>query len=155
MTLNEHDTQELTAPRFERRAGAGTKTRPERSPWRSWRSRSGAFKSRPPRVEETTAFPEEPSDAFGTDRDTRFRRVLAAVDVAAATLSIFLALVVFAGESLNLVPALVSIPLVIVCSPTPLSNELAQPRPCRAMSAPSGAVSTRLGSPAPWALPNV
>jgi exopolysaccharide biosynthesis polyprenyl glycosylphosphotransferase len=114
MTLNEHDTQELTAPRFERRAGAGTKTRPERSPWRSWRSRSGAFKSRPPRVEETTAFPEEPSDAFGTDRDTRFRRVLAAVDVAAATLSIFLALVVFAGESLNLVPAIVSIPLVIV-----------------------------------------
>ena len=31
-------------------------------------------------------------------------------------------------------------PLVIVCSPRPLSCALAQPRPCSAMSAPSGAV---------------
>ena len=48
-----------------------------------------------------------------------------------------------------------SIPLVIVCSPNPLSWALAQPRPWSAMSAASGAASTRLGSPAPCALPNV
>jgi exopolysaccharide biosynthesis polyprenyl glycosylphosphotransferase len=116
MTLNEHDTQELTPPRFERRVGGGLKTRPERSPWKAQRARSGPFKRRPPRIEETTGFPEEPSDAFGTDRDTRFRRVLAAVDVTAAAVSLVLALVMIAGESLNLLPAVLSIPLAIVVS---------------------------------------
>ena len=38
-----------------------------------------------------------------------------------------------------------SMPLVMVCSPKPLSWALAQPRPCSAMSAASGAASTRLG----------
>ncbi len=112
MTLNEHDTQEMS-PRFERRAGSGTKTRPERSPWRSERPRSGRPQARRvPAVEETTGFPEEPADSFGTDRDTRFRRVLAGVDLVAAAIALVLALVVIAGESLNFLPALACIPLL-------------------------------------------
>jgi exopolysaccharide biosynthesis polyprenyl glycosylphosphotransferase len=116
MTLNEHDTQELR-PTFERRAGSGTKTRPERSPWRSERPRTiGRFKRSTPPVEETTDFPEEPSDAFGTDRDTRFRRVLAGVDLVAAAISLMLALVVIAGQSLNFLPALVCLPFLTLLS---------------------------------------
>jgi len=60
---------------------SGTKSRSERSPWRSERSLRDRPQTRDvPGVEETTGFPEEPSDSFGTDRDTRFRRVLAGVD---------------------------------------------------------------------------
>src|SRR4051812_28486157 len=116
MTLNEHDTQEMT-PRFERRAGSGTKSRSERSPWRSERSLRGRPQTRDvPGVEETTAFPEEPSDSFGTDRDTRFRRVLAGVDLIAAAIALVIALVVIAGESLNFLPALVCVPVLTLVS---------------------------------------
>jgi exopolysaccharide biosynthesis polyprenyl glycosylphosphotransferase len=113
MTLNEHDTQELT-PHFERRAGGGTKTRPERSPWRAERPRKAGRRARP--VEETTGFPEEPSDAFGTDRDTRFRRALVGVDLVAAAFSLVLALVVIGGESLSFLPALVCVPALLLVS---------------------------------------
>jgi exopolysaccharide biosynthesis polyprenyl glycosylphosphotransferase len=124
MTLNEHehetDTQEMTAPRFERRAGSAAPPRPEHTPWRSERQRSGGRpllrRARP--VEETTGFPEEPSDAFGTDRDTRFRRVLAAVDLFGAGLSLVIALVVIAGESLSFLPALACTPVLTLLAKT-------------------------------------
>ena len=43
----------------------------------------------------------------------------------------------------------------MVWSPMPLSWPLCQPRPCWAMSAPSGSAPTFEASPAPWHLPNV
>ncbi|HEY7630965.1 MAG TPA: exopolysaccharide biosynthesis polyprenyl glycosylphosphotransferase [Thermoleophilaceae bacterium] len=116
MTLNEHDTQEMT-PHFERRAGAGTKSRSERSPWRSERTRPGSpQRRRTSGIEESTGFPEEPSDAFGTDRDTHFRRTLAGVDVLAGVVSLVLALVVIGGESLSFLPALACLPLLTLVS---------------------------------------
>jgi hypothetical protein len=42
-------------------------------------------------------------------------------------------------------------PLVMASAPTPLRNELSQPRPCASMSAPSGSRPTWLAGPAPWA----
>jgi exopolysaccharide biosynthesis polyprenyl glycosylphosphotransferase len=112
MTLNEHDTQEMT-PRFERRAGSSTVGVVERSPWRSGRTRPGRpQRRRVPNVQEVTSFPDEPSDAFVTTRDTHFRRALAGVDLAAAAVSLLIALVAIGGESLSLWPALACIPLL-------------------------------------------
>lgn len=46
-------------------------------------------------------------------------------------------------------------PLVVACTPMPLSKLFFQPRPSSSMSAPSGSTPTLAGSPAPWALPKV
>ena len=111
MTLNEHDTQEMPA-RFERR-GTATVGRVERSPWRSGRTRPGSpQRRRPQSVDEVTGFPDEPSDAFGTSRDSQFRRALAGVDLLAAAASLVLALIVIGGESLSFWPALACVPLL-------------------------------------------
>ena len=48
-----------------------------------------------------------------------------------------------------------SMPEVMVWSPMPLSWPEIQPRPCWAMSAPSGEMPTLEASPVPWALPKV
>ena len=113
MTLNEHDTQEMPA-RFERRGRSTAVGRVERSPWRSGRTRPGRPqpRSRMRSMEEVTGFPDEPSDAFGTSRDTLFRRVLAGVDLAAAAISLVISLVVIGGETLSFWPALACIPLL-------------------------------------------
>ncbi len=46
-------------------------------------------------------------------------------------------------------------PLVVVCSPFPLSNLFVHPRPNSSIEAPSGSAPIKAGSPAPCALPNV
>lgn len=108
MTLDEHDRQESIS-RGERRAAAYV----ERSPWRSGRTRPGQpQRRRRPSIEETTAFPAEPSDAFGTPRDTLVRRVLGAVDIVAAAGSLVIALVVIGGQALSFWPALACMPLL-------------------------------------------
>ena len=48
-----------------------------------------------------------------------------------------------------------SMPLVMASLPLPLPWVLIQPKPCSAMSAPSGSLPTWAASPAPWALPKV
>jgi exopolysaccharide biosynthesis polyprenyl glycosylphosphotransferase len=115
MTLNdEHDTKELPATRFERRGRSATVKRPERSPWRSGRTRPGTpqQRRRPPSVEEVTGFPDDPSDALATQRDSLFRRALAAVDLVAAASSLLIALVLVGGESLSFWPALACVPIL-------------------------------------------
>jgi exopolysaccharide biosynthesis polyprenyl glycosylphosphotransferase len=117
MTLDEHETQE-TSTRFERRAGTGNAVgHPERSPWRSGRTRAGRPQRRgAPVVQESSGFPEEPGDAFGTSRDSLYRRVLATVDLLAAAISVVLALVVIGGRSLSFWPALACIPLLTLAN---------------------------------------
>src|SRR6202051_2005117 len=44
-------------------------------------------------------------------------------------------------------------PLVMASLPTPVPNELFQPRPCSSSGQPSGSGPTRSPSPAPWVLP--
>jgi exopolysaccharide biosynthesis polyprenyl glycosylphosphotransferase len=110
MPLNDVDTQQK-GRRFERRARSVGYA--ERTPWRSGRTRPGRPQHRPVRtIDETTGFPDDPSDAFGTERDSLVRRVLAGVDLAAGAISLVLALVVLAGQSLSFWPSLACIVLI-------------------------------------------